>query len=209
MTAVIAFIDPGNAFGNNTDVLSDENIMIHQVPQYKIGTYDFTEFDVIIVPNFADQENLYMHKNVIENFLKEKKIVVFFGHLFRSWLPGSSLFMPEKVNHFSDYNLYSENNSPIFIGVMTEDMTFKKGVAGFFARGHYHADERCEIHLVFKSGNVCAYADRHSTAGTIFVHGGRSLLGYHSEGSTTDLIRQQFIGWLQEEIAALKGEAVK
>lgn len=209
MTVKIAFIDPGNAFGNNTDIYPDENITIEKVTQYEIATYDFTEFDVILVTNFADQENLYMHKNVIEKFLEDSKIVIFFGHLFRPWLPCAPLFMPEKIKHFSDYNLYSQNDSAIFKGVLTEDMTFKKGVAGFFARGHYHADENCEIHLTFESGHVCAYADRHSTEGTIFVHAGRSLLGYHCEGKTTDVLRGQFIGWLQEEITALKGEAVE
>lgn len=206
MTVKTAFIEPGNAFGNNTEIYPGENIIINQVPQYEISTYDFNDSDVIIIPSFADQENLYMHKNVIEKFLEDGKIVVFFGHLFRPWLPGASLFMPEKIKHFSDYNLYPQNDSKIFKGVMTEDMTFKKGVAGFFARGYYHADEQCDIHLRFKSGHICAYADRHSSAGTIFVHAGRSFFGYHSEGKTTDLLRKQFISWLEEEVSALKGE---
>lgn len=209
MSVNIAFIDSGNAFGNNAGVFPDENITIKQVPQYEIGTFDFTEFDVIMVPNFADQENLYMHKNVFDEFLKEQKIIVFFGHLFRPWLPGAPLFMPEKIKHFSDYNLYPKNNSSIFKGVLTEDMTFKKGVAGFFARGHYYADKNSEIHLIFESGHVCSYADRHSTRGTIFVHAGRSLLGYHSEGKTTDVLRPQFIKWLHDETKALKGESVQ
>lgn len=209
MTISIAFIDSGNAFGNNTNVFPDENIIIKEVPQYDIGIFDFNEFDIIIVPNFADQENLYMHKNVISNFLETGKIVVFFGHLFRPWLPGAPLFMPEKIKHFSDYNLYPQNGSLIFKGVLTEDMTFKKGVAGFFARGHYHADEKCEVHLIFESGHICSYADRHSAKGTVFVHAGRSLLGYHSEGKTTDLLRRQFIDWLQKETSALKGESVQ
>lgn len=209
MSVNIAFIDSGNAFGNNTNVLPSEHIIIKPVPQYEIGTFDFTEFDVIIVPNFADQENLYMHKNVVEKFLNEQKIVAFFGHLFRAWLPGASLFMPEKIKHFSDYNLYPENNSTIFSGVLTEDMTFTKGVAGFFARGYYHADEHSEIHLKFKSGHVCSYVDRHSTRGTIFVHGGRSLLSYHSEGKTTDILRPQFIKWLHDETKASQGETGK
>lgn len=209
MTVSIAFIDSGNAFGNNTNVLPNENITIKQVPQYEIGTFDFTEFDVIIVSNFADQENLYMHKNVVEEFLSEGKIVAFFGHLFRAWLPGASLFMPEKIKHFSDYNLYPEKNSAIFNGVLTEDMTFKKGVAGFFARGYYHADENFEIHLKFKSGHICSYADRHSTKGVIFVHAGRPLLSYHSEGKTTDVLRPQFIKWLHNVTEELKGESVQ
>ena len=163
MTVNIAFIDSGNAFGNNTDVFPGENIIIKKIDQYEIESYDFSEFDVIIVPNFADQENLYMHKNVIENFLSKGRIVVFFGHLFRPWLRGASLFMPEKINHFSDYNLYPEEDSEIFNGVLTEDMTFNKGVAGFFARGYYLADEKSEVHLKFKSGHICAYADRHSS----------------------------------------------
>lgn len=209
MSLRIAFLDSGNAFGNNTDVFPDENIMIKQVPQYEIGTFDFSDFDVIMVANFADQENIYMHKNVIDKFLSEGKIVVFFGHLFRPWLPGAPLFMPEKIKHFSDYNLYPQKDSSIFKGVLTDDMTFNKGVAGFFSRGHYHADEKSEVHLKFKSGHICSYADRHSSKGTIFVHAGRPLLGYHSQGKTTDVLRLQFIEWLHNENRALKGESAE
>ena len=209
MSLKIAFLDSGNAFGNNTEVLPNENIMIQQVPQYEIGSYEFSDFDVIMVPNFADQENLYMHKNVIEKFLSQGKIIAFFGHLFRPWLPGAPLFMPEKIKHFSDYNLYPQENSSIFKGVLTEDMTFKKGVAGFFARGHYHADEKSEVHLIFESGHICSYADRHSTRGTIFVHAGRPLHGYYKDGKTTDRLRPQFIQWLHNEAKALKGESAE
>lgn len=208
MSLEIAFLDAGNAFGNNTETLEGENFNIELVPQYEISDYNFSKFDVMMVPNFIDQENLMMHKNVIEAFLSEGKIVAFFGHLFRPWLPGAPLFMPEKIKHFSDYNLYSVNDSPIFKGVLTEDMTFNKGVAGFFARGHYHADEKSEVHLKFKSGHVCTYVDRHSSEGTVFIHAGRPLHGYYKDGKTTDVLRTQFVEWLKKESSVLKGETV-
>lgn len=207
MTVKIAFIDSVNAFGSNMNVFPNENIIIRQVPQYEIKSYDFSEINVIMIPNFSDQENLYMHKDVIETFLNERKIVVFFGHLFRQWLPETPLFMPEKITHFTDYNLYQQNNTSIFKDVKTEDMTFNKGVAGFFARGHYIVDSSCEVHLSFGNGHTVSYADRTTTAGTIFVHGGRSLLDYYEQGKSTDVLRAQFIDWLITETEFLQGES--
>lgn len=204
MNFTIARIDAGHAFGANGQMQKVQDLTVQVIPQYEIQTTDLSNIDILLIPNFVDQEHLMMHKDIFEAFLSEKKIIAFYGHLFRPFLPNIPLFMPERIQHHTDYNVYPQNNTPIFEGVETEDMTVNKGVAGFFARGHYHVDEHAEVHLTFKSGHVVTYVDRHATNGTILVHAGRPLLGYTGQDKTTDRIRPQLLAWFENELKQLK-----
>lgn len=205
MTYLIGHIDPEHAFGVTKENNIDKEVIVEYIPQYEIHKLDIFKFDAIIIPNFVDQEYLYRHKRLIDDYLNAKKVIVFFGHLFKPFLPKTALFMPEHINHFSDYSLYPNNDSSIYANVDTDDMTFNKGVAGFFARGHYQTQPEHEIHLTFRNGHVVTYVDRISTEGTLFMHAGRSLLGYTAQNKTTDYISSQFTAWLKQEITSLQG----
>ncbi|MFJ5764642.1 hypothetical protein ACIP9C_04740 [Lysinibacillus sp. NPDC093210] len=197
-------LDPGHAFGVNGRMQKDTGNEAKIVDQYDFPLVDLDEVDILFIPNFIDQEWLYLQREKIAAFLANKKIVVYCGHLFREWLPGCGLFMPQHIRNFNDYEVFPTEQSGIFEGVLTEDMTFKKGVAGFFARGYHHAPANAEILLTFANGKPVTYIDRCSTNGTILVHAGRELLGYAGENKSTDRIRPQFLAWLETELQALK-----
>ena len=193
---------PNHAFGYKTELTSG--------PHTKIREYDFANselapYDVLLITDFADQEYLYKHKEKIEQFLSEGKIVVFCGHLFRAWLPGCMPMMPKKIRGHQDYLVDVPENSPIYKGVKVEDMVYTKGVAGFFARGYYLPPKNVEVCLTFTDGKVITYIDRETTNGTIIVHAGRNLFGYEHRKNTSNRITSQFIEVLKKETERRKG----
>ena len=193
---------PNHAFGYNTKLTSG--------PHTKIMEYDFANtelapYDVLVITDFADQEYLYKYKGKIEQFLSEGKVVVFCGHLFRAWLPGCMPMMPKKIRGHQDYLVTVPEKSPIFAGVKVEDMVYRKGVAGFFARGYYLPPTNAEVCLTFTDGKVITYIDRETTKGTVIVHAGRNLLGYGQFENTSSRITPQFIEVLKAEVERTKG----
>ncbi len=206
MPFTMLMLDPGHAFGVNGRMQKDTGSDARFVEQYDFAQKDLNEIDVLIIPNFIDQEFLYTQREKIAGFLAQKKIVVYCGHLFREWLPGCGPFMPQHIRNYKDYEVFPTAQSTIFEGVTTADMTFKKGVAGFFARGYHHVPANAEILLTFANDKPVTYVDRSSTNGTILVHAGRDLLGYADENKTTDRILPQFLAWLESEVQALKEE---
>ncbi|MFJ7914860.1 MULTISPECIES: hypothetical protein [unclassified Lysinibacillus] len=202
-------LDPGHAFGVNGRMQKDTGNEAKIIDQYDFAYANLEKVDVILIPNFVDQEFLYSQREKIAAFLEEKKIVVYCGHLFREWLPGCGPFMPQLIRNYKDYEVFPTADSSIFQGVTTEDMTFKKGVAGFFARGYHHAPDDAEILLTFSNGKTVTYVDRTTTNGIILVHAGRDLLGYANESKSTDLIRPQFLSWLEAEVQSLKESTVQ
>ena len=193
---------PNHAFGYQTELSSGPHTKIRE---YEFANTELTSYDVLVVTDFADQEYLYKHKEKIEQFLNEGRIVIFCGHLFRAWLPGCLPMMPKKIHSYQDYLVKVPDNSPIFKDVKVEDMVYTKGVAGFFARGYYLAPKNAEVCLTFTDGKVITYIDRETTKGTIIVHSGRNLFGYEKRKDTSKRITPQLIKVLKQETERIKG----
>lgn len=168
----------------------------------------------MIILGFVDQDYLLEQKQVIADFLQDRKIVSFFGDLVTDWLPGQEMFIPKEIKWHGDYDVQIAKPHPIFEGVTEEDMTINRGVKGFFARGHHPAPENAEVLLTLPGGATITYIDRESTNGTIFVHSGGSLFNTGGRmqpvvDKTTDRIPAQIEAWAREEYNRLqKGEKV-
>lgn len=202
MELKILELSASHAFSAGAVEKKDDYISV--IDEYELESTDLSNYNVLLITYFVDQEYLYKHKHIIENFLSEGKVVIFCGHLFRKWLPGCSLFMPKKLNGYKDYLVQAVPGAPLFEGVEIDDMVYNKGVAGFFARGYYYAPENAEVCLTFTDGKVISYIDRHTTNGTIIVHAGRSILGYKNSKNTTKKISEQALALLKEEVCGGK-----
>ena len=199
MELKILELSASHAFGERAINTMDSYISV--IDEYNFDSTDLSNYNVLLITYFTDQEYLYKHKHIIENFLNEGKVIVFCGHLFRKWLPGCSLFMPKKLNSYQDYFVKTIPGAPLFDSVEIEDMVCNKGVAGFFARGYYHTPENAEVCLTFTDGKVISYIDRHTTNGTIIVHGGQNLFSYATATNTKKKIATQVLNLLKQEVS--------
>lgn len=201
----ILFIDPGHAFGieNRKSPFILNNF--HIIDMYDFETTDLSPFKAIVVHDFVDQIHMYNHRHLIEQFLNDGKIVIWGGHLEFEWLPGCPIFTPKDIQAFSDYNISIVQENPIFEGVNPDEMTFNKGVAGFFARGsHTPVPVGAEILLTLPGDAAITYIDRQTTRGTILAHAGRDLFAQRMQNKSTDLISEQLLQWVHDEAKRLK-----
>ena len=179
------------------------------VDMYRLHTIDLSAYKCMIILGFVDQDYLLEQKQVIADFLQDRKIVSFFGDLVTDWLPGQEMFIPKEIKWHGDYDVQIAKPHPIFEGVTEEDMTINRGVKGFFARGHHPAPENAEVLLTLPGGATITYIDRESTNGTIFVHSGGSLFNTGGRmqpvvDKTTDRIPAQIEAWAREEYNRLQ-----
>lgn len=201
----ILFLDPGHAFGieNRTNPFMVEHFTI--IDQYQFDQMDLTPFKCIVVHDFIDQEYMVRHREKLEAFLNNHKIVIWGGQLVKNWLPGCPLFTPKEIRKHSDYEISIVQEHPIFEGVNPEEMTYNKGVAGFFARGsHTPVPKGAEILLTLPDDTFITYIDRTTTNGTILAHAGRDLFAQRMQSKTTDRISKQLLEWIHEEAKSLK-----
>ena len=200
-------LDGGHAFGLEGRAMVDSNDAMHitNLDQYELGTTDFSPYDVLVITDFIDQEYLYENRGIIQQFLNSGKIVVACTHIFRSWLPGVNLFMPKRITKFSDYEMEIKKADSVFRGVDMQELAYRKGVSGFYARGYHPVtNPEVEVWLAFKTGEPITYVDRTSTKGTIIASSARDLLSYETGQNTTQLIAPQTLEWLEDEIKRLE-----
>ncbi len=167
---------------------------------YELPDLDLDHFSGLLIPGSADQEWLHLHRGLIEAFLDEGRVVVFCGHLFRPWLPGAGSFVPKRIDSFRDYTVNIVQSHPVFAGVKPEELTFRKGVAGFFARGHHPPPPEAEILLALVDGEPITYLDSSSSRGTILLHSGNDLWGYTGDETTAGRIMPQLLRWIRKEV---------
>ncbi|MEK4198526.1 phosphate starvation-inducible protein PhoH [Cytobacillus sp. FSL K6-0265] len=201
MTIQFISLNAGGVFAQTRLENQDSTGFTH-VDIYELPYTDLTPYACLVIGGMCDQDFLFEHKEIISSFLDEGKIVVFSGNLVTDWLPGGRPFVPKEIKSFQDYAVKIASNHPIFEGVLEDDMTFNKGVAGFFARGHHPLPEGAEVLLTLDGKEPITYIDRQSTNGTILVHVGFDLFGYMGSNDlekTTSRISPQLKQWVEEE----------
>jgi hypothetical protein len=193
----IGLVDSGSFFVE--EQLKRLGETVEPLDIYELPDLDLGRFRGLLVPGSVDQEWLHLHRGLIENFLDKERVVVFCGHLFRPWLPGAAPFVPKQIGSFRDYEVKIVEPHPVFAGVKAADLTFRKGVAGFFARGHHPPPPGTEVLLTLADGEPITYCDRSSTRGTILLHSGNDLWGYAGDETTAGRITPQLLSWIKEE----------
>ncbi len=174
------------------------------IDQYELGEADLRPYICLIIGGSCDQEFLTKHRDIVRSFLDEGKIVIFGGHLFRPWLPGGSDFIPREIRSHADYHITIVQEEPFFAGVNPLELTYRKGVAGFFARGHHPLPEGAIPLLALPDGEPTLYIDRSSTGGTLLVSSGATLLGFDRFEDSTRPITERLLRWIREEYARLQ-----
>lgn len=150
---------------------------LHRIDCYALGSTDLAQYAALIITPNVDQEHLARQHRVIRGYLDGGGVVVFGGHLHRDWLPGASAFVPLTNQSLSGYRVVEVADHPIFRGI-GDELTFRRGVAGFFARGHHPVPAGAEVLTRLAGGEPSTYLDRVSTAGTILVQATSDLLSY-------------------------------
>lgn len=153
----------------------------------------------MIISGHSDQEFLASHASRIREFLTAGKVIQFSGQLFRRWLPGGSTFVAVDIDTYLDYSVRIVAAHPVFEGVEAADLTFRRRVAGFFARGYHPPPPGAQIFMTLASGEPIVYQDTISTSGTILVHAGTDLLSYVSPETSPGKIVPNLLEWIRDE----------
>lgn len=184
------------------DPLSDAELArrIDRIDCYALPAVDMTRYSGLVVPPMVDQEHLARHREALSDYLDTGGVVVFGGHLHRDWLPGARMFVPLEGRSFRDYEVTVVADHPVFDGVEADDLTFRRGVAGFFARGHHPPPDGARVLTRLAGGQPATYVDQVSTRGTILVQSSCDLLGYAGGlASTAARIPHQLLDWIVVE----------
>lgn len=94
------------------------------------------DWPAVIVGSHADQIALVRHRTGLERYLNQGGLLIWNGAIAHSPLPELSPFVPLPVRNLAHLTVTQLTAHPLFSQVPSEALTFRKGVAGFWGRGH-------------------------------------------------------------------------
>lgn len=155
----------------------------------------FKSHKIIIFPMEIDQILLFEHKNQIQNFLDNGGIVLNFAQTYLQYLPHIPLYTASetaiKIREIKTLDHF------ITLGVKSYDISYRRGVKGFFSRGFIEAPRNAEVFLKDSDEKCIAYLEK--TKGVLIHTAGADLLGFGLfENSTAKRLAFNLLLWINQ-----------
>jgi hypothetical protein len=165
---------------------------------YSLGELMLHDFHALLISMHCDQRFLAGHSGLIERFLQQGGTVVANGHLAYPFLAGIRGFHPIQDYRIDDLAIVRLVDHPIWHGVSEQELTFRRGVAGFYGRvWHEPPAGATVVHALGRRDRPVDFI--YSVGGgRVLFHGGNDLWQFGSNDSTSRVL-PQFFQWLFSE----------
>lgn len=197
---VCLFLRPIKGAGGDLPAVADRRPDAREIEHYALHETDLAGVRAILLPAHLDQIYLGEIAPVIEAFLDRGGRLVFNGHVARPMLPEFRTFVPLASRRLDDLRVARLADHPVFEGVAADDLTFRRGVAGFYARGHNPPPEGATpLNGVGPDRVPCDWVYARPRGGEILMHAGNDLWMYVDATDTTGRIVPQLMAWAGRE----------
>lgn len=160
---------------------------------------------VILIDAHIDQRALMVWRQEMEEHLVSGGLIVFNGHLTYPLFNGLEPFRIAAGRGRDDLILEKVNDHPIFVDVECEHLSFRRGVAGFYARGGNPPPSGATvIHQLKKDGTAVDWIWRRPKGGVILMHSGNNMWLFQNDDTSASRIAPQLLAWMLEYIASAK-----
>ncbi|MDR1463500.1 MAG: hypothetical protein LBI68_10285 [Azoarcus sp.] len=154
-------------------------------------------YDAILVPAHIDQRGLARREAALTRFLDNGGTLVFNGHLVYPMF-GLTPFVPSSGGHKDDLVVESVNAHPVFDGVEDYDISFRRGVSGFYGRGGNPPPPGAVIlHRMQADHAPLDWFWERPQGGRILMHAGNTMWMYFGGDTSAARIAPQLLAWLK------------
>jgi hypothetical protein len=162
---------------------------------YALERLDLNDYGALLVSMHLDQRYLAGRAAQIDNFLRNGGTVIANGHLAYPFLPGMTGVHALENYGLRDLAVKRLADHPVWEGVSEHDLTFRRGVAGFYGRAWHDPPEGAVV------VHALGMADRPVDfiypvgRGRVLFHGGNDLWQYGGSDSAGRIL-QQLLRWI-------------
>lgn len=164
---------------------------------YDLPGLDLTRYGAILVSAHTDQRAFAACGPQIIAFLDAGGLLVFNGHMAYPFLPEFEPFVPLPGFGLNLLQIQRTAAHPVFDGVDPHDLTFRRGVAGFYGRGHNPPPPGAVVLHRLSGGDApLDWVWERPAGGTVFMHGGNNLWMYADDPTSAARIAPQLMAWV-------------
>jgi hypothetical protein len=164
---------------------------------YALAAAALEDYDALFVGTGTDQRVLVELRPRLEHYLAAGGAIVFCGHVAYPFLDGLAEFVPLAGYRREDLAVHRGAPHPVFDGIDPRDLTLRKGVAGFYGRGHNPIPAGAVVLNGLGARRLPVdWLRAYPSSGALLVHAGIDLWGYGADdGSAADL-PQRLARWV-------------
>jgi len=167
------------------------------VPQYALDDLDPARAPGLFVGMHADQVHLERRRPVLDAVLDAGGAIVWSGHVAREVVGGLARFVPLPAPRLDDYRVRPLAPHPVFEGFDPETLTFRRGVAGFYGRGHNPMPEGAvALNGLGPAGAPVDWEWRRPGGGRMLMHAGNDLWSLFDEAVLNARMLGRLMDWI-------------
>lgn len=157
------------------------------VPQYEADGLALESYAALLLPTHVDQRHLFALGARLDAYLDQRGAILFNGHVTWPFLPELQRFDPVPIRNLEGLTIHRELDHPIFEGIAPADLTYRRGVAGFYGRGSNPPPRGAKVlHSVGPAHQPVDWIFERPGGGRLFVHSGNDIFDF--------LVRPQPLG---------------
>lgn len=163
---------------------------------------DLSAYRALLIPSHADQRYLMTQSGRLASYLHAGGTVVVNGHVAYPFLPWLTPFTPSLASGIEGLRVHRARPHAVFDGVDAEHLTFRRGVAGFYARGANPAPAGAVVlNTMGPDALPVDWLLCLPGGSRLLMHSGNDLWMYAGSADTAGRIVPQLFAWLQGEAA--------
>lgn len=166
-----------------------------------------SEYPAIVVGSHTDQIELQRAAAGLAGYLDRGGILIWNGAIAHPPLEELAPFEPLAQRSLNSLRVSALCAHPVFVGVPMDSLTFRKGVAGFWGRGHNPPPAGARL-----INGLGPRPERHPVdwswsrpgGGMVFMHAGNDLLTFSDDPGINARLASNLIRWVRECAGALQ-----
>ncbi|AZV94812.1 hypothetical protein CBF45_14690 [Bordetella sp. J329] len=161
------------------------------------------DWNALLLPAHADQRFLATLRRPLERWLLAGGTMVINGHIGHPFLRWLQPFEVQSCPGLAGLQVHRHAMHPVFEGVEADHLTYRRGVAGFYARGaNPPPPDARVINTLGPDHQPIDWLLQLPGGGRLLVHSGNDLWMYaHGQDSAARIVPQLF-AWLKQGDAA-------
>jgi hypothetical protein len=149
----------------------------------------------VLIGAHVDQRRLASRKDRIAAYLERGGTIIANGHVAYPFLPQMTQFHPIPHYRLEDLEVRRHDAHPIWEGVSVDDLTRRRGVSGFYARGWHAPPSGAEIiHTIGKAERPIDFIYGVGM-GRVLFHGGNDLWSFADRNTSAARLAPQLLEW--------------
>jgi hypothetical protein len=173
---------------------------VRSVDLYDLDTLDLADVRGLLINGNCDQIFLERRHEILTDFVTGGGRIAVMGHPLTDFLPGLGQWRKLQYSGPKDLVIGAGEPHPVWEGVDLGDVSFRRGVSGFYGRGYSQKlpDGAVVTNRIGRHALPVDYVYPLG-GGQVLVHGGIDLAVYQEDPNTSARIFPQLLTWLAQQ----------